>query len=154
MSEFSSHSWLMLRRALHIASVSAVMAACTSAGASAPLPPRPPVVEVTAREYRFDHTKAIPRGRVVFELVNVGTKQHRMTLIPLPADLPPLEVQARSKNTRVVDPQATTTPLAPGGKTSFATDLGPGRYGLICIIPVPGGLSHYRQGMVSEFRVP
>lgn len=126
---------------------------CAEAGASAPLPPTAPVVQVTAREYRFDYVAAIPKGRVVLELSNAGKKQHRLTVVPLPEGFPPVQEQYKSKVGRVVDPLATSTPLAPGGTTSFAVDLSPGRYAFICLIPEYGGVSHYRRGMVSEFRV-
>lgn len=133
-----------------VTALASVLPACASGGA--PLPGRPAVAEVAMREYRFDHG-AIPRGRVVFRVRNAGRLFHRLSLIPLPPDLPPIQEQLRGNQRAVVFTQADVPDTPPGGTGTFAVDLSPGRYALVCFIVEPNGASHALQGMASEFRI-
>jgi hypothetical protein len=47
-------------------------------------PPKPGVVEVTARDFAFDAPDSIPSGWITFEMENVGAQEHFMNLWPLP----------------------------------------------------------------------
>ena len=121
--------------------------------ADAALPTAPPVVGITMREYGFEYDVGIPAGRVVFVAQNAGRLPHRMVLVPLPDDVPPIDVQLRSTERRFVEPFAGFTDRAPGDAGSFAVDLDPGqRYAMICYVMGPDGQSHARKGMSSEFR--
>lgn len=104
-------------------------------------------------EYRFDLPTKLPRGRVVFKVVNAGRTHHKLSLAPLPKDFPPIMEQLRSSERRALDTVAAIVPQAPGSEASFAVDLGPQRYGLFCFIIEPEGKDHARSGMASEFRV-
>ncbi|HWB71706.1 MAG TPA: hypothetical protein VG452_05770, partial [Egibacteraceae bacterium] len=122
--------------------------------ASAPLPPSPPTIHGSMDEYRFaiaDET--VPAGRVVFSMANVGQVEHRLSLIPLPADFPPIEQQVQSPERRFVEQLAAIPPTSPGEEAAFAVDLQPGRYGIACFMVAPDGTSHAEKGMVAEFRV-
>lgn len=137
-----------------VAGAAVLAASCGPPGAL--LPPRPAAVPVTMNEFRFEYSKSIPRGRVIFEAINAGKLEHRMTLVPLPDDFPPVDVQRRNRDpekSRTIDPVATSTPVPPGGRASFAVNLGPYRYALFCLLAEEDGKSHYRAGMVSEFKV-
>jgi len=103
-------------------------------------------------EYRFDHGP-IPRGRVVFHVVNRGHVAHRMSVVPLPEDLPPIEVQLHGDDRRALSTLAAVPDTQPGDSAEVAVDLGPGRYALICFITDPDGQSHALKGMASEFRI-
>lgn len=138
------------RRARLVAAAALLAAAC--ARAEAPLPPSPPVVDVTMLEYRFEHGP-VPGGRVVFRITNVGRVPHRLSLVPLPADLPPIVEQLRGSERQVLATLATIPETPPGGSGTFAVDLEPGRYAMICFIVEPGGRSHAREGMATEFRI-
>ena len=84
---------------------------------------------------------------------NVGRIEHKLTLVPLPDDFPPVDVQRkRVDDPKIVDPVAGTLPVQPGDSASFAVDLAPVRYGVYCFIVEPKGRQHYRIGMVAEFR--
>ncbi|MDP9387484.1 MAG: cupredoxin domain-containing protein [Actinomycetota bacterium] len=120
--------------------------------AAAPLPPDPPVVTVAMSEYRFDFG-SIPEGRVVFEVVNEGQLAHRLSLIPLAEDFPPILEQLRGTERRVVDTLAAVATLAPGQRRSVAVDLAPGRYAFVCFVSDPDGSSHALKGHAAEFRV-
>ena len=118
------------------------------------MPPTTPVVNVTMREYRFDHDATIPRGRVVVRAVNAGTLLHRLVLLPLSDDLPPIDQLLRESERRVLVPLAGIPPQLPSKSGTFAVDLAPGRYGMICtLMSRDGNETHAVKGMASEFRV-
>lgn len=129
--------------------------ACGGGGRSGVLPPKPTIIDVRMRENVFDYNPVIPSGRVVFRAVNVGSEAHRLTLLPLAADLPPIDQQLHGDTRSPTAPFAGTLALRPGDTSSFAVDLAPGvRYALICFLVNPEGQSHALLGMNSEFRTP
>jgi len=129
--------------------------ACGGGGRRSVLPPRPTVVDVRMRENKFDYNRVIPSGRAVFRAVNVGHEAHRLTLLPLAPDLPPIDQQLHGAMRSPTLPFAGTLALRPGDTSSFAVDLRPGvRYALICFLVNPQGQSHALLGMNSEFRTP
>ncbi len=105
------------------------------------------------REYRFELPASIPRGRVTFRVVNAGRMPHSIALIPLPAGFPPIAEQLRGKTRRAVSTLAGVPPLRPGQSDTFAVDLEPSRYALVCFLVGRDGVSNARRGMASEFRV-
>lgn len=121
----------------------------------APLPAPAPIVEVEMRDYAFDYDSAIPAGRVVFRARNIGKVAHRLALLPLPEDVPPIDEQLASSQRRFLEPFAAFANRPPGAVGSFAVNLAPGqRYAMICYVVDADGEPHYRKGMSSEFRTP
>lgn len=104
------------------------------------------------REMAFEHGP-VPRGRVVLEARNAGQFNHRLSVVPLPEDLPPLDEQLRGSERRFVDQLASTSERLPGQRGVVAVDLAPGRYAFMCFVVDPDGVSHALKGMFSEFRV-
>lgn len=118
-----------------------------------PLPAAAPVVDVTMSEYAFDYDPAVPPGRVVFRARNMGSIPHRITLFSLADDVPPIDVQLRGAERRLVEPIAGFYNRPPGEVGTFAVDLAPNqRYALICFVVDADGASHAVKGMSSEFR--
>lgn len=147
----------MPARALAVAMVSAaavVVAACSADGSGRPVPRIPhAVVDVTMREYGFDYKQPVPDGRVVFRVVNNGTQIHRLTMIELPEELPPIGEQLRGRRRRNVSPFAGLPGMRPGERNSFAVDLVRGRrYGMIDPTGDSGGRSNALLGLNTEFR--
>lgn len=104
-------------------------------------------------DYGFDFDTPIPSGRVVFRVHNTGSVTHRVTLVPLPEDLPPIQEQVHSDQRRGVRPLGGVNPRQPGGRSVFAVDLEEGRrYALICYEKDDEGVVHARLGGVAEFR--
>lgn len=133
----------------------AVAAASLSACGSEVNLPRLPqaTIDVKITEYRFDYGRPVPAGRVVFRVVNAGGEPHRLSVLPLPEDLPPLRQQLRGSKRRAIAPFADIGELLPGTSNSLAVDLVAGRrYALIDISPAPGGRSNALLGLASEFR--
>lgn len=129
-------------------------AACQVApSAGRALPPGPQIVEVTMREYRFDYVPPAGSGPTLFRVTNSGTVSHELEMLPLADDVPPIDVQLKGTQRRVVTPFAGVESRQPGRAGAFAVNLTPGvRYALICFLADPDGTSHAREGMTSEFR--
>ncbi|MDP9386904.1 MAG: hypothetical protein M3Q48_02985 [Actinomycetota bacterium] len=111
------------------------------------------MVPVTMSEYDFALDGGVPSGRVVFRVRNAGRLHHRVTLVALPEDLPPIDVQLRGTERRYVEPFAGMPERAPGTTSSFAVDLAPGvRYAFICFTVDRDNKNHAEKGMATEFR--
>jgi len=106
------------------------------------------------KDYRFEFAPPVHRGRTVFRVANRGSVVHRLVLVPLPADYPPLKERfASSGERRSIDPLAGIPDRRPGETDTFSVDLKAGRYGLVCFVTDVDGRSHAEKGMVAEFRV-
>jgi hypothetical protein len=129
------------------------LGSCASGRAGSALPRTPQSkLLVTMDEYRLEYKTPVPSGRVVFRVVNAGRRPHRLTLLPLPEDVPPIDQQLRGHKRRVIAPLGNLPELAPGSTNTFAVDLAPDqRYALIDFSPGPGGRSNALLGMTSEF---
>lgn len=104
-------------------------------------------------EYAFDVVPEVAPGRAVFRVRNEGAILHSLTLVPLPDDFPPLDEAARSDTGRAVGTLARVRELDPGESATFAADLAPGRYGLVCFVPDDDGVVHAAKGMNAEILV-
>lgn len=135
--------------------VTALFVAACFAGreAGAPLPEGPPIVTVTFREGGFDYNPGtIPAGRVIFEVFNEDTEKHRLTLLPLPEDFPPLVEQLSGAERRVMFPFAGMPKVNPGGRGAFAVDLAPGqRYAMMDRSRGSDGQLNALKGYAHEF---
>lgn len=122
--------------------------------ANPPLPVSPTVVDVVIQQGRFEYPSSVPAGRVIFQVRNADDVPHRLTLLPLPENLPPLRDHLRSEDRRVMIPYAGMPSLKPGERGVFAVDLTPGRrYALLDLSHDNQGRSYARQGLAAEFRV-
>lgn len=118
-----------------------------------PLPPSPATVRVVMTDTSFEFAPDIPAGRAVFEVVNDGTEDHSMTLVNLPEDFPPILEQLRGSERRGTAAVARVPRLAPAERSTFAVDLKPGRYAMLCLVADPDGTVHATRGHAAEFRV-
>lgn len=135
-----------------------------------------PVVPVKAVEYGYDVDRAaLATGDVAIEFSNAGVEQHEISVVSLPQGTTVAEtiLALRSLN------DADTPGLPPGigmvghlaynqpGQTmtyTLADRLVPGRYALVCFLPVggvtdfgtakvPGAETHVARGMLADFTV-
>ena len=144
----------LVRRTGTVAAVLLVLSSCVVGGSTGdPLPPGPGRVEVVMSEYLFDIAPTFLPGRLVFRAENRGTIDHSLTLVALPEDYPPLDEQLRGETRRGVTTIAILRRRGPGVKGTFAVDLVPGRYGIVCFVPDADGTLHALKGMNAEFRV-
>lgn len=135
-------------------------AGCAPTGAedadTVPLPPSAATVRVSLDEYHFGGLPdAVPAGRVVFEVANVGERDHELVLVGIPDNFPStIDEQFRPGADRQAFPTLVhLRTRRPGQRGVFAMDLGSGRYGLICFIEDADGRRHAHKGMTAEFRV-
>ena len=143
------------RRIGRVASLSAV-GVLVFAGCGGPepwLPPQPPQIALSMREMRFDFDHNLPRGRVVFKLRNDGHQVHRLSLVLVPKDAPPILRQLQGSERIVVDELANVPNRPPGSSDSFAVNLDAGRWAFVCFVVDPDGKSHAEKGMASEFKI-
>ena len=140
--------------ALAVLAVMGVVAtSCSTTTTRSALPESPPEVVVTMNEYTFEHRSPVPAGRVVFRVRNEGKIDHRLTILPLPEDVPPIQEQMRGAERRVSARFAGIPTRPPGTTGMFAVDLVPGaRYAMVCFVLDRDDVSHAQKGMATEFR--
>ncbi|HEV2125950.1 MAG TPA: hypothetical protein VGW38_24600 [Chloroflexota bacterium] len=139
------------RKALALALVIAGTGSCRTTSDAA-LPAPPPIVDVIMTEYQFDYELPVPAGHVVFRVANEGQVPHRITMLALAEDTPPIQQQLSGSERRVATPLAGMPLQQPGETASFAIHLEPGvRYAAICFV-TEDEESHAVLGMASEFR--
>lgn len=133
--------------------VALLTASCGNQAGEAPPPPPPLFLDVTMRDYRFVHPRSVvPRGRIVFRVRNAGRHKHELTLVGLPAGLPLTDLFRGRGHTFAT--LADLRDLQPGDGDTFAVELPPGRYAMLCFVKGRRGVVHAKgKGMVSELRV-
>ena len=137
-------------RAAVLTSVAVGLSACREAEE---FPPGPHVVAVSMTEYRYRLDAPDAAGRLVFDARNDGRLDHELVLIEVPDGVDDIDRQLRSKERLVVPTIARMAPRDPGRRGTFAVDLGPGRYALICFVQDEDGGQHAQKGMSAEFRL-
>lgn len=117
-------------------------------------------VEVTGVEYAFQGIpERLNAGPTTFEFANEGKEEHELSIFRINDDvtepladilkLPEEEAQSKGR-------PAGGTFAEPGDDGYKVVDLEPGRYGVICFIPVggkEGAPPHFTRGMLAEFTV-
>lgn len=136
-----------------LAQVAMSLAACGTS-VSKPLPPPVPTLDVHMTDYRYQHQPAALAGRLVFRIANAGSVEHTLTLLRMPDDFtkPPQALFVDS-TVRTFGVTANLFPHKPGTTGTFAVDLQPGRYALVCFLTDSDGRKHFEHGMVSELTV-
>lgn len=143
-------AWAVLARLLPLAPLTLAV----GCGAQLPLPPQPKRVSVTMREYSFAFDRAIPRGPLVFTVVDDGTFDHELVLVRLPPDFRgTLDQQLHGSVRRPVATLAFIGPLHHGESGTFAVDLSPGKYGVLSFVRSSDGVADALKGMDAEFTV-
>ena len=145
----------MTRRALcGLAALALLATSCgEDEGDKPPLPPRAKVLNLTAKEYRFDYRRPASPGRFVLRMRNAGRVRHEVIMVELPASFPPIKEQIRGKKRRLLGTLSYLKPVAPGSTGKFAVDLKRARYAMVCQRAAPDGESHALKGMATEFRI-
>lgn len=127
-------------------------AGCSSGRAKEPVPPPVPRVDVEILDGGLEKPARVPAGRVVFRITNAGRHVHRLALIPLPDDFPPLAEEVANATERTVEFLARVGDIQPGKSGQFAVDLTEGqRYGLVDYSLNPEGVRHLKTGVAGEF---
>lgn len=127
-----------------------------SQGAVADASPGPNVVNVVAKEFKYEMPDSIPAGPTLFHFTNAGEQLHHVTLIKLEdgktfkdfTSLPPGPMP-----TWAVFMGGPNTPVPHGGIDEDVVDLEPGNYAVVCVIPDTDGAPHMMKGMAQALTV-
>ncbi len=149
-----SRYWRRARISLTLLALAVVVSSCQpSPQDTLPLPASPPVIDVTIRDDRIEYGPLIAAGRVVFRVYNGGSTKHQLKMLPLDEDFPPIQIQLRGSERRVVSPFAGVPAIDPGSRSVFAVDVVPDtRYALFCLLPGRDGVPYGAKGVSTEFR--
>lgn len=114
------------------------------------------IVDVVAREFKFEMPDTLPSGPTLFHLTDDGNQIHHLTLVKLeqgktlhdftslpPGPFPEWAVFIGGPN----------APTPNGGQVQDFVDLSPGNYAVICLVPGPDGKPHMINGMIKALTV-
>ena len=139
---------------LAIATTVAMLSAGGSPGRR--IPPRVPVVIITAREFAFDAPDSLPAGPTTIRLVSRGRQEHFVQFVKLSGAHTSAEY-LRASVANEATPWATSVggvgTVPPGGTAAVTIDLRPGRYVLLCDISDTDGTPHFVKGMARPLTV-
>jgi uncharacterized cupredoxin-like copper-binding protein len=116
-------------------------------------------VTVMASDFKFDFPDTVASGLTTFQLMNHGPELHHMQIIRLEQGKTMADFQAAMQSHG--PPPAWVSFLGgpnagvPDGRSStiVTTNLTPGQYVALCVIPSPDGKPHVAKGMVKPFVV-
>lgn len=120
-------------------------------------PAAPPLVHVTATDFKLDLPAKIPAGAVTMHLMNEGKEMHQAMIARLDSGKTMADfAQAMKSNGPLpawVKLVGGPNGIVPGATTTATTVLIPGNYVSICFIPSTDGVPHAAKGMVTAFEV-
>jgi hypothetical protein len=128
------------------------------AGAKADATSEPNVVTLTAADFSFELPKEVPAGTTKIVLQNHGAETHQAALVRLAEGATADQFlgalaqdfgSAAQYGTFVAGPNES----APGHASGVVTDLRPGHYLVLCLIPSPDGTPHVLKGMIAQLLV-
>ena len=144
-----------LTRGLTLAALAVAPVACKKEPAA---PPAPNVVVIRTTDYAFAMPDTIPSGVTRLRLINAGPAMHHAALIRLNNGATMDSLQ-RFLSSPPGPPPAwlewvgSPNVPAPADSTDVITDLAPGQYAAICVIPDSTGRPHFVLGMVKALTV-
>lgn len=140
--------------AVAVAGLVGVLAAgCTAAESDAPVPDPVPTVDVAVADDELAVAESVPAGRVVLAFENTGEKPHRVVMIPMGADWPPIHQELANDIERPMRIRARIGFLDPGEMATIAVELADGqRYALLDPSEAPDGRQYMDVGVAGEFR--
>jgi hypothetical protein len=132
------------------------IAACLVAPLFAAAPQTDPSISVVLTDHHFRLTAPVEPGRLLWHVKNEGSEPHQALVIKLPDGVSEYGELAwfehGSKGPEPGERVGGLESVAPGGETSFRTDLKPGKYLLLCAMKEDEG-RHYDLGMIYRFTI-
>lgn len=114
-------------------------------------------VTVTATDYAFDAPEQVPAGVTTLRLSNQGKELHHAQLIKLEEGKTVEDVLKLVKNPgplpRWIKFVGGPNAIAPGQQSVATSQLAPGNYAYVCVIPGTDGVPHLAKGMIRAFEV-
>jgi uncharacterized cupredoxin-like copper-binding protein len=126
--------------------------------ATTPPPPAAPnLITVTARDMAFDAADTIPAGMTTIRLINDGPGLHHAQLLRIDTTISSADAMTALKQSphfpAWLTPVGGPNAVGPGDTTSVTQDLAPGSYLWTCLVDLPGGVPHYKEGMMHALTV-
>jgi uncharacterized cupredoxin-like copper-binding protein len=147
---------MISRRHLPLALVTVVAMVSTGGSPGRRVPPRVPVITITAREFAFDAPDSIPAGPTTIRLVSRGRQQHFVQFVKLSGGHTSADY-LRASLAAEATPWALSVggvgTISAGGSATVTIDLKPGRYVLLCDISDTDGTPHFAKGMLRPLTV-
>ena len=114
-------------------------------------------VTVRATDFQFDAPNSVPAGPVRIDFANNGKELHQVQLVKL-EDGKTIDDLKKALQTPGPPPKwikwlGGPNGIAPGKKAQATSELAPGNYALLCLIPSPDGTIHAAKGMIRPFEV-
>ncbi len=137
-----------------------LVAACASEeaptpGTSTEASVREIVIETS--DFAFAGPQEMVAGPVRIRMVNKGQELHHVTLVRIPATGSLDHLATETSDVGLMDARYEAfggpNAVGPGGESVVEVHLEPGSYGLICLIPSPDMVPHFKKGMVAAFTV-
>jgi len=127
-------------RALGVAAVVALAAACDTVDAARTTPAKPAnVVAVAAGDYYFQMPDTLPAGLTSFRLMNKGQELHHIQAVRLAEGKTLQDLVSHFSSSPAAPAWATEVggpnTGVPGAETEATFDLKPGTYAILCVIP-------------------
>lgn len=138
-------------RTLHLALLAATLSIACAGDPTAPAGPPPPVVTIRARDFTFDAPDTILAGATTFRFINQGTMLHHAAIFRLDGGHSTSEALAAlalpPPRPGWLVPLGGPNAVNAGDSTEVTEVLSPGRYLLVCLLNIPGGVPHFSRGM-------
>lgn len=121
--------------------------------------PEPPLQEITIEttDHAYAGPARIEAGLVRVRMANAGPELHHVTIVRIPESGSLEDLVANTSDHGMMPPgyEAVGGPNAvnPGAESVTDLELEAGSYALICLIPSPDGVPHFRKGMVAPLEV-
>ena len=132
-----------------------LIAACSKA--ETPQVAELPSIEVRAANYVFDAPAAVSSGPIEIKLFNEGPEPHQAQLFKLNADVKAKQVVSAAGTDAGVEALGTfaggPNAVDAGESQVATTEIPPGSYVLMCLVPDTKGRSHASLGMVKAITV-
>lgn len=142
-------------RTIHLSLTFVVLSACTGIQSQVltPLPSGPTVLTMEMTRYRFLNVASVKPGRVIVDVRNVDTIDHQLVMVKIGENVPGTLAEQVRSDARHPAQTLQLFGVATGERRTFAVDLPVGRYGLLCFVTDPDGISHAHKGMASDLWV-
>lgn len=145
---------------LAIAIITLLLAACAGA-------PQPPLLSITATDFKFDAPDTVGGGLTRLQLTNNGKEDHHAQLVRLndgvtvPQFQQAFEAAVKAnfqgptlgQALSLITFQAGAPATTPGKKAEAVFNVPPGQYVMVCFIPSADGVPHAAKGMVKPLTV-
>lgn len=119
------------------------------------------VAVVHTKDFAFDAPDSVTAGWTTFKLMNDGPNFHHIEFVRLDSGktvqdlIPALDAMVKGEGPPPAWMLLMAGPNAPdpGAESDATANLTPGNYAIVCMVDIPGRVSHFDKGMVRALKV-